>query len=233
MIKFKNVSYSVDDHQIIAPVNLELHENRIGIVGLNGSGKSTFARLLTGLIPCSNGEILVNDVDIYADRTAALDTVGIIFQNPEQQIIFPTCIEEVSFGLKQKGMKTADAELRALEVFAQYGRMHWKDQLVYNLSQGQKHLLCLISILAMEPNVIVLDEPYAGLDIPTQMQLHRKLTLLEQQIILITHDPNVISDFDRVLWIDDGVIIQDGKPSVVLQSFTNEMKHRGNIDAGT
>jgi len=209
-IYLKDVIFEFETHRVIDQITLNVSEQRIGIVGVNGSGKSTLARLISGLIAPISGSIRINDIDIYKDRKAALKTVGIIFQNPDHQIIFPTCIEEISFGLMQQGMTRIEAEERSNEILLQFDRLKWSDQLAHNLSQGQRHFLCLIAVLAMKPDVIILDEPYAGLDLPTSLQLRHELNKLSQQIVMITHNKDILVDFDRILWIDNGKIIKDG-----------------------
>jgi biotin transport system ATP-binding protein len=214
---------------VIDQITLNVSEQRIGIVGVNGSGKSTLARLISGLIAPISGSIRINDIDIYKDRKAALKTVGIIFQNPDHQIIFPTCIEEISFGLMQQGMTRIEAEERSNEILLQFDRLKWSDQLAHNLSQGQRHFLCLIAVLAMKPDVIILDEPYAGLDLPTSLQLRHELNKLSQQIVMITHNKDILVDFDRILWIDNGKIIKDGSYENVMPDFEEEMQRRANV----
>jgi len=227
VLAFENVSLSKEGRQIIKPLTLELAEKRIGIVGQNGSGKSTFARLLAGLIAPDTGRVHLNGADLFKDRKTALAHVGVIFQNPDHQIIFPTVAEEIAFGLQQQGLKKAAAMDRALEVLDQHGRKEWAARNTHVLSQGQRHYLCLMAVLAMEPKLIVLDEPYAGLDIPTSMGLHRELAGLAQSLVLITHDPAALKGFDRVIWIEDGAVFQDGPASEVLDAFTREMHRLG------
>ena len=185
--------------------------------------------MISGLIAPISGSIRINDIDIYKDRKAALKTVGIIFQNPDHQIIFPTCIEEISFGLMQQGMTRIEAEERSNEILLQFDRLKWSDQLAHNLSQGQRHFLCLIAVLAMKPDVIILDEPYAGLDLPTSLQLRHELNKLSQQIVMITHNKDILVDFDRILWIDNGKIIKDGSYENVMPDFEEEMQRRANV----
>lgn len=228
-IYLKDVIFEFETHRVIDQITLNVSEQRIGIVGVNGSGKSTLARLISGLIAPISGSIRINDIDIYKDRKAALKTVGIIFQNPDHQIIFPTCIEEISFGLMQQGMTRIEAEERSNEILLQFDRLKWSDQLAHNLSQGQRHFLCLIAVLAMKPDVIILDEPYAGLDLPTSLQLRHELNKLSQQIVMITHNKDILVDFDRILWIDNGKIIKDGSYENVMPDFKEEMQRRANV----
>ncbi|MDA9779585.1 energy-coupling factor ABC transporter ATP-binding protein [Amylibacter sp.] len=228
-IYLKDVIFEFETHRVIDQITLNVSEQRIGIVGVNGSGKSTLARLISGLIAPISGSIRINDIDIYKDRKAALKTVGIIFQNPDHQIIFPTCVEEISFGLMQQGMTRIEAEERSNEILLQFDRLKWSDQLAHNLSQGQRHFLCLIAVLAMKPDVIILDEPYAGLDLPTSLQLRHELNKLSQQIVMITHNKDILVDFDRILWIDNGKIIKDGSYENVMPDFEEEMQRRANV----
>lgn len=228
-IYLKDVIFEFETHRVIDQITLNVSEQRIGIVGVNGSGKSTLARLISGLIAPISGSIRINDIDIYKDRKAALKTVGIIFQNPDHQIIFPTCVEEISFGLMQQGMTRIEAEERSNEILLKFNRLKWSDQLAHNLSQGQRHFLCLIAVLAMNPDVIILDEPYAGLDLPTSLQLRHELNKLGQQIVMITHNKDILVDFDRILWIDNGKIIKDGSYENVMPDFEEEMQRRANV----
>ena len=228
-IYLKDVIFEFETHRVIDQITLNVSEQRIGIVGVNGSGKSTLARLISGLIAPISGSIRINDIDIYKDRKAALKTVGIIFQNPDHQIIFPTCVEEISFGLMQQGMTRIEAEERSNEILLKFNRLKWSDQLAHNLSQGQRHFLCLIAVLAMKPDVIILDEPYAGLDLPTSLQLRHELNKLSQQIVMITHNKDILVNFDRILWIDNGKIIKDGSFKNVMPDFEEEMQRRANV----
>lgn len=228
-IYLKDVIFEFETHRVIDQITLNVSEQRIGIVGVNGSGKSTLARLISGLIAPISGSIRINDIDIYKDRKAALKTVGIIFQNPDHQIIFPTCIEEISFGLMQQGMTRIEAEERSNEILLKFDRLKWSDQLAHNLSQGQRHFLCLIAVLAMNPDVVILDEPYAGLDLPTSLQLRHELNKLSQQIVMITHNKDILINFDRILWIDNGKIIKDGSYENVMPDFEEEMQRRANV----
>lgn len=231
-VSFENVSFSRNGTRVLGPLDLSLTERRIGIVGRNGSGKSTFVRLACGLLAPDQGKIRVNGADVYVDRAAALDNIGIIFQNPDHQIIFPTVEEEIAFGLQQKGQNKATSHLNARAFLRQHGRGHWADRSAQALSQGERHFLCLMAVLAMGPRVVLLDEPYAGLDIPSSMQLHRALDALDQQVILVSHDLEVLEGYDRVLWIEAGEVVEDGAPKPVLKKYLAEMQRKGESDAG-
>ena len=229
VINLKDVSFEFETHRVINEINLNISEHRIGIIGVNGSGKSTLARLISGLIAPTAGSIRLNNVDVFKDRKAALKTVGIIFQNPDHQIIFPTCVEEISFGLIQQGMTRIEAEKKSKQLLLKFDKSNWSDELAHNLSQGQRHFLCLISVLAMEPDVIILDEPYAGLDLPTSIKLKNTIKKLNQQIVMITHDREILENFERILWMDNGKIVKDGSFDYVMPDFEKEMRKRANV----
>ena len=230
-LTISDLEYERDLVPVLTDLSCSLSYQRVGIVGANGSGKSSLARLLLGLVRPNSGQISVHGVDVYRDRKAALATIGMIFQNPDHQIIFPTCEEELAFGLTQTGQNKTDARQSARDMLARYGRADWAPRSTQALSQGQRHFLCLMAVLIMQPKVLVLDEPYAGLDLATSMQLHRALEKLDQQIVLITHDLDVLADYDHVLWLDAGKLIDQGGPGDVLPRYKAEMQKRGATDA--
>ena len=173
----------------------------------------------------------VEGADPFADRKATLAALGILFQNPDQQILFPTVEEELAFGLIQQGLPRTEALARVGKTLAGDGRAHWAKAPVTALSQGQRHYLCLLAVLMMAPRTILLDEPLAGLDLPTQARLQRRFATLPQRLITITHDPATVAGVDRVIWLEAGRIAGDGPPSEVIPAFTAEMARIGAQDA--
>ena len=184
-IQFENVSLSLNARKLLNGVSLDIQEQRVGVIGRNGSGKTSFARLLSGLLAPSSGRVRVNGNDLFKHRAAALKTVGILFQNPDHQIIFPTVLEELSFGLTQQGQRKAEAMQNATKTLQQFDRLDWAERTITTLSQGQRHLVCLLSVLAMAPPLLVLDEPFAGLDLPTKTYLQNLLYGLDQSVLHI------------------------------------------------
>ncbi|TMV05569.1 ABC transporter ATP-binding protein [Ruegeria sediminis] len=230
-LQMAGVCYGKGGVDILTDVTLDLTERRIGIVGRNGSGKSTLVRLLCGLIAPDSGEVRVGGIDCFADRRAALRTVGILFQNPDHQIIFPTVGEEVAFGLRQMGHAKTEARKMAHAALEGFGRTDWYDRPVQTLSQGQRHLVCLISVLAMQPKVIVLDEPFSGLDIPTTRALRRVLDDIDATLVHVTHDPGSLAGYDHVIWLSEGRIADQGRAEPVLAHFLDQMDREGDRDA--
>jgi len=230
-IELSSASVRLGGRVVLDGLSLRLSEARIGVLGRNGSGKTTLLRLIAGLIAPDAGTVRVDGADPFKDRKAALSALGILFQNPDHQILFPTVEEELAFGLVQQGLSQAAALARAREVLAAEGRAHWAEAPVSTLSQGQRHYLCLLSVLVMAPRTILLDEPLAGLDLPTQARLARRFAGLPQRLVTITHDPAVLRDADRVLWLEAGRVVADGAPGEVLPAFTAEMVRIGERDA--
>lgn len=229
-IDIQELEYAIEGQLVLSDVNLTLTEQRVGVVGRNGSGKSTFARLVAGLISPTNGTIRVNGLDLAKNRRAAVSEVGILFQNPEHQIIFPTVGEEIAFGLQQQGLSKLDAAREMQDVLAQFGLSHWEEAYIATLSQGQKHLVCLMSVVAMKPALLVLDEPFAGLDIPTKAQMNRYLSLYQGNLLHISHDPKDLESYGFVIWIDQGRVRLAGPQEDVMLAYLEAMNSLGEND---
>jgi len=177
-----------------------------------------------------NRRIRIGGVDVFRDRRAALSAVGILFQNPEHQIVFPRVDEEIAFGLRQQGQGRDEAARTVDAVLAAFGKAHWRDAPVSALSHGQKHLLCMMAVLAMRPRLLILDEPFAGLDIPTRRQLVRHLDRARVRQLHISHNPADLAGYDEVFWLDRGRIVAGGAPADVLRDFVAEMDRLGECD---
>lgn len=230
LISLKGVAYTPGGVDVLREVSFESNDRRIGIVGRNGSGKTSLARVMAGLVAAHAGQVRIAGIDVAKDRKAALGVVGILFQNPDHQIIFPTVEEEIAFGLRQMGQSADTAAAAVAAILDQFGKAHWAQAPIIQLSQGQRQLVCLMSVLAMCPRVIILDEPFAGLDIPTTQQLARVLEGLDVTLVLITHQPSVLSGYDRVLWVEEGRIRRDGPMADVLPDFELHMNALGGGD---
>lgn len=229
-LALSEVCYRADGHDILKNVTLTIDHDRIGIVGRNGSGKSTLARIVAGLVAPSSGTALVHGKNLARDRRAALNEVGIIFQNPDHQIIFPTVVEEIAFGLAQQGRSKPDAENMARAVLDRFSKAHWADAGTSSLSQGQKHLVCLMSVVAMAPRLLILDEPFAGLDLAMRMQLHRYLRHYSGTLLHISHDPSDLAGYRHLIWLDKGTVRAQGPGADILAAYQEEMQKLGEQD---
>ncbi|ADO42166.1 energy-coupling factor ABC transporter ATP-binding protein [Ketogulonicigenium vulgare] len=227
-LDFKSLTYSPSDAPLFTGFSLTLQQHRVGVVGRNGAGKSQLLRLAAGLIAPDQGEVRLEGVDIARQRARAIELVGVIFQNPDHQIIFPTVDEEMGFGLRH--LPKAEAEARIDAVLAQFQRQPWRGRAVQSLSHGQKQLLCLMAVIAMQPKLIVLDEPTSGLDLVTRLRLLRVLRDLPQDVLHVTHDLEALAGYDRVIWLDRGQVLLDGPPNTVLPAYIADMQERADAE---
>ena len=156
-IEISSASVFYGKERILENLNLSIKEQRVGFIGRNGSGKTTLLRILAGLQELHNGKVLIDGTEVAKKRNEAIRKVGIIFQNPDNQIIFPTVGEELRFGLTQLGLNRNEADLKVIACLKEYDKVNWFERSISTLYQGQKHLVCLLSILLMKPMVLLLD----------------------------------------------------------------------------
>ena len=224
-IEIYSASVFYGDERILENLSLSIKEQRVGFIGRNGSGKTTLLRILAGLQELNNGKVLIDGTEVAKKREEAIKKVGIIFQNPDHQIIFPTVGEELRFGLTQLGLNKNEADLKVITCLKQYGKVDWFERSISTLSQGQKHLVCLLSVLLMKPKVLLLDEPFTGIDIPTQLKLENYLSSLKQTIIHVSHVPETFENYQRLIWMDEGIVQADGTPKTVIKKYRDAMKN--------
>jgi len=223
-ISFLNVSLSRDGQPVLHDVSLDLYEQRIGLIGHNGSGKSSLVRLINGLLQADSGDITVCGQNPTEGPERMSAHVGFIFQNPDHQIIFPTVEEELTFGLLNQGHSREQSRLAARDLLAQHGREDWTDRPVHSLSDGQKQLVCILSVLLMQPHVLILDEPFSALDLPTRYQLLSLLESLPQQVLMISHELDTLQTFDRIIWLQQGRVYRDGPPDEILAEYQQDAR---------
>ncbi|MGY6646306.1 MAG: energy-coupling factor ABC transporter ATP-binding protein [Salinarimonas sp.] len=224
MIEIEAIRHRVETTTILHELSLNLGEGRIGIIGANGSGKSTFARLLNGLILPSAGRIRVYGHDTRKAGDAVRALVGFVFQNPDHQIVYPIVEEDVGFGLRNAGLRGEALRHAATDSLARFGLTDKRNQPAHLLSGGEKQLLALAGILAIAPRTIVLDEPTALLDLRNRRKIARILADLPQQIVLVTHDLDMLDGFDRVLVFDSGRIVADDTPARAIAHYVDLME---------
>jgi biotin transport system ATP-binding protein len=223
MIELQSVHHRFGERTVLRDVSLSLTERRIAVVGGNGSGKSTFARLLNGLLVPSEGHVRVDGLDTRTQAKAVRRQVGFVFQNPDHQIVMPTVEEDVAFGLKNLRLGRAEVAARVDEVLRRYGLEALRQQSAHLLSGGEKQLLAVSSVLVMEPRYVVFDEPTTLLDLRNRRRLARIVEELPQTAIVVTHDLDWVRGFERVLVFDEGRVVMDDVPSVALDFYTRAM----------
>ncbi|NCA13381.1 MAG: ATP-binding cassette domain-containing protein, partial [Proteobacteria bacterium] len=145
-----------------------------------------------------DGSIAMAGVDVRANVTLAMRHVGFVFQNPDHQIVFPTVLEEMTFGFRTRGCSKVESEMRAVACLERYGCGDWVRASVEELSEGQRQKLCILAVIALEPSIIALDEPFASLDLPTRLELNALLVSLPQRVIVASHDLDLLRRFGRL-----------------------------------
>jgi biotin transport system ATP-binding protein len=211
---------------VLHDMNLVLCEQRIGVIGANGSGKSTFARLLNGLVLPDRGRVLVDGHDTRREGAAVRRLVGFCFTDPDAQIVMPTVAEDIAFSLRRRSLSRAELAARVDRTLAEFGLTDHADHPAHLLSGGQKQLLALASVLVTEPAVLVMDEPTTLLDLRNSLAVGRLVERLPQQIVLLTHHLDLLAAFDRVLVFDEGRVVADEAPAVAIEQY-RRLQYRG------
>jgi len=208
---------------VLREVTVRLSERRVGVVGANGSGKSTFVRLLNGLVVPSHGRVRVDGLDTRRRGRDVRRLVGFCFTDPDAQIVMPTVREDIGFGLRRRGLSRAEAASRVEEALHRFGLADHADHPAHLLSGGQKQLLALASVMVTQPSVLVLDEPTTLLDLRNAALVARHVDELEQPVILVTHHLELLSSYDRVLVFDEGRLVHDAAPDEAVAFYRKLM----------
>lgn len=222
-IRLSDVSVSIDGHDILTQINLELTEQRIGIIGANGGGKSTLIRLINGLGEATSGSVTVDGIDVATKAREVRRRVGFVFADAETQIVMPNVRDDVAFSLRRLKLPRAERERRVNAALEHFHLTEHADKSPHVLSGGQKQLLALAAVLVMEPEVIIADEPTTLLDLRNRKDLKRHFDALEQQLIVVSHDLDFLTDFDRVLCLDNHRVVADGTPKEVISYYQELM----------
>lgn len=208
---------------ILSDLTLELDERRIALIGANGSGKSTLLRLLNGLVRPTRGKVLVNGLDAARDSRRVRQQVGFIFTDPLSQLVSSTPIDDVELSLRRLVPDRKQRRVRAMELLEARGLGQLAHQSIYDLSGGERQLVALTAVLAVEPSVVVADEPTTLLDLRNRLTLHRVFADLPQQFICATHDLELAGAADRVLVIDGGRVVHDSDATTAIAHYRDMM----------
>ncbi|MDP3969522.1 MAG: ABC transporter ATP-binding protein [Nocardioides sp.] len=223
MIEVDDVTHVYDDggrgRTVLEDLTLRADEHRIGVVGANGSGKSTFARLLNGLVLPTAGAVRVDGLDTADDGRAVRRRVGFCFTDPDAQIVMPTVREDVAFGLRRRGLTRDEVDERVDAMLEEHGLSAHADHPAHLLSGGQKQLLALASVLVTGPDLLVMDEPTTLLDLRNAARVAETVARLPLQVVLVTHHLDLLAGFDRVLVFDEGRLVHDGAPDAAVGHY--------------
>lgn len=210
------------DAELIHGISLSIEDGEfVALTGENGAGKSTFSKLLAGILKPSDGKICVNGIDTKKAKNSMLaKTTGFLFQNPDRQLCTYTVRDEIAFG--QKALKTGTEEeisKRTEKIIERFGFN--PDEAPFSLSRGQRQRLALASIIAVEPKVMILDEPTTGLDYKECMEIMSAVKELNKNgttVIMVCHDMELVLDFAwRMIVLADGKIEADGKTLEIMR----------------
>lgn len=216
-IEFDRVGYAVGDAQILRDVSVALASRSTAVIGANGSGKSTFARLLNALRLPTAGAVRVLGLDPLSDAAELRSRVGFVFTNPEAQILMPTPAEDLALSLGALPKKERSARVEAL--LAQYGLAGRGDQPASDLSGGQRQLLAIAAVLATEPDLVVADEPTTLLDLHNARRISDLLLGLEVPVVIVTHDLELAARCEQAVLFVDGTVAAAGAPDEVIDRY--------------
>jgi biotin transport system ATP-binding protein len=206
-MELKHIWARVGDREVFQDLSLASSARHIGLIGRNGSGKSSLLRLLQGLLTPQQGSIQV-------ERPA-----GLVFQNPDHQILFPTVLEELTFGLTERGVPPDEARTQAVAIACRHNAQDLVELATHELSAGQKTLVCILGVLLDQPKTLLLDESFANLDLVAARQMTGLIQSLEARVIFSTHQLELLEDFDEVIWLDQGTVRLQGKPREVVDAY--------------
>jgi cobalt/nickel transport system ATP-binding protein len=194
------------------------HGESVGIIGANGAGKSTLLMLLMGVIFPDRGEVLVGDIHVTKKTLPIIrQRLGIVFQNPDDQLFMTTVYDDVAFGPRNYKLDEKEVQSRVEQALNMVGISHLKDRAPYKLSGGEKRAAAIASVLSMQPDVLIMDEPTAALDPQSRRRVLHLLNEFEHTKIITSHDLDMAYDTcQRIIVIKNGEIAADGPTEEIL-----------------
>ncbi|WP_377645408.1 energy-coupling factor ABC transporter ATP-binding protein [Oryzobacter terrae] len=223
LIEFQNVAHhyatGAEPRAVLTGIDVRADERRIGVIGANGSGKSTFARMINGLVLPTSGTVRVDGQDTRRHARQIRREVGFVFTNPDSQIVMPTVREDVAFGLRRLKLPLPEMRARVDEALARFDLTDLADHPAHLLSGGQKQLLALASVMVMRPRLVVLDEPTTLLDLRNEKRIRSEIDRLDEQVVLVTHHLHLLDSFERVLVFEGGGLVCDADPDTARATY--------------
>jgi cobalt/nickel transport system ATP-binding protein len=224
-----------DGHQALFGVDLHVHEGeRVALLGPNGAGKTTLVLHLNGILAAGAGAVSVSGLPVAKENLQEIRRrVGVVFQDPDDQLFMPTVRDDVAFGPANLGMKGAALEHRVMEALDKVGMADFADRPPHHLSFGQRRRVAVATVLAMEPEILVLDEPSSNLDPASRRELAEILRGLDVTVLMVTHDlPYAFELCPRSVVLSEGVIVADGSTYDVLTDEELMARHRLELPFG-
>lgn len=220
MLEFKDVSFSYDTTANVQNLNVKVEKGDfIAIIGSNGAGKSTFSKLCNGLLTPTTGDVFVLNKNTRRKKVSSLAKhIGFLFQNPDRQICCNTVKEEIAFSLRNNGIPEDEIKRRVKATLEEFG-FDGKTE-PFNLSRGQRQRLCLACLIALNPEILILDEPTTGLDYKECMMMMNRIKQMNENgttVIMVCHDMEVVLDFAKtVVVMNRGQILEQGETRKIL-----------------
>jgi len=219
-VEMQGVSFSYPDgHPALSEVDLHVHPGeRVALLGPNGAGKTTLVLHLNGILAADTGTVRIAGLPVEkANLTEIRRRVGIVFQDPDDQLFMPTVADDVAFGPANLGLTGDDLQQRVTRALEAVGMEERRDRAPHHLSYGERRLAAIAGVLAMEPEIVVLDEPTASLDPAGRRELAEVLGALDHTMLLVTHDlPYALQLCDRAVILNRGSIVADGPTRAIL-----------------
>lgn len=219
-IEVEGLSFAYPDgHRALAGVSLHIAPGeKVALLGPNGAGKSTLILHLNGILRGQAGRVQVSGVEVGSKTLGRVrQAVGLVFQNPDDQLFSPTVFDDVAFGPIYQGLSTAEVRARVDEALAAVGMSDYRGRVSHHLSTGEKKRIAIATVLSMQPEILVLDEPTAGLDPRARRGLITLLRDLPQTMLIATHDIRMVMDLAlRAVVMDRGEVVADGPAADLL-----------------
>lgn len=220
LVEVSDLHFSYPDGQpALRGVSFRIERGEsVAVIGGNGAGKTTLLLHLNGVLRPGSGVVRVGDLPVARENLPAIrQTVGMIFQDPDDQLFMPTVFDDVAFGLRSRGLAEAEIASRVERALATVGAGHLQARPPYRLSGGEKRVVAIAGVLAMRPAVLVMDEPSSGLDPAARRRLINLLAELELTKVVATHDLDLVLDLcKRVLVMHEGALAGDGSPAEIF-----------------
>ena len=212
MIQINNLHYNYPNGvKALDGVNIVIKEKKVAIIGPNGAGKTTLLLHLNGLLIPKKGEIFVNNLKVEKKNFRKIRQIlGIVFQNPEEQLFFPTVYDDVAFGPRNLGFSETEVKLLVRDALAKVGMLGFENRNPYHLSLGEKKKIAIATILSMKPKIIIFDEPTELLDPKAKKQILRVIDSFDGMKIIATHDLDIANNCDIVHILYKGKIVYSG-----------------------
>lgn len=224
-----------DGHQALFGINLRIEQGeRVALLGPNGAGKTTLVLHLNGILTGGAGTVAVGGLPVVKQHFAEVRRrVGIVFQDPDDQLFMPTVAEDVAFGPANLGLRGGELAARVDEALTAVGMADFRDRAPHHLSFGQRRRVAVATVLAMRPEILVLDEPSSNLDPASRRELAQILLSLDVTLLMVTHDlPYALELCPRSVILDEGIIVADGVTPEVLGDPELMSAHRLELPYG-